>query len=76
MNIALIGATGLVGQTMIKVMEERQIPCEAFFPAASERSVGKTIYFRGKPYQVCSIPDAVAARPDVAIFSAGASVSL
>lgn len=76
MNIALIGATGLVGQMMIKVMEERNFPCKDFFPAASERSVGKTIYFKGNAYRVCSIADAVKARPDIAIFSAGAGVSL
>jgi aspartate-semialdehyde dehydrogenase len=76
MNLALIGATGLVGQMMIKVMEERNLPCDDFFPAASERSVGKTIQFRNKDYKICSIREAVETRPDVAVFSAGAQASL
>ena len=76
MKIALIGATGLVGQKMIQVLEDRKFPCSGFFPAASERSVGKPVQFMGDTYKVCSIEDAVKARPAIALFSAGARVSL
>jgi aspartate-semialdehyde dehydrogenase len=75
MNIALIGATGLVGQKMINVLEDRKLSCSGFFPAASERSVGKPVQFMGDTYRVCSIGDAVKAKPDIALFSAGAGVS-
>jgi len=76
MKIALIGATGLVGTEMIKVLEEFHIPFNEFIPAASERSVGKTLTFKGQPYKVVSIAEAMEANPSVAIFSAGAGVSL
>lgn len=75
MKIALVGATGLVGTVMIKVLEERNFPCTEFIPAASERSVGKELTFRGKTYKIVSLQDAVDARPAIAIFSAGGSVS-
>jgi aspartate-semialdehyde dehydrogenase len=75
MKIALVGATGLVGTVMIKVLEEMNFPCTAFIPAASERSVGKEVIFRGKPHKIVSIQDAVNARPAIALFSAGGSVS-
>lgn len=75
MKLALIGATGLVGNVMIKVLEERNFPVTEFFPAASERSVGKPIEFNGKTHKVCSIEDALAARPAIALFSAGGSTS-
>lgn len=75
MKLALVGATGLVGQVMIQVLEERNFPVTQFYPAASERSVGKEVHFGGKPYKVCSLQDALDARPQIAIFSAGASVS-
>jgi aspartate-semialdehyde dehydrogenase len=76
MKVALVGATGLVGEVMIKVLEERNFPVTEFYPAASERSVGKSITFKNKPYKVCSLQDALDAKPAIAIFSAGASVSL
>jgi len=80
MKIAVVGATGLVGSEMIKVLEEqRYIPLTEiteFYPVASARSVGKEIKFNGKAYKVIGLEDAVALRPDVAIFSAGASTSL
>lgn len=76
MKIALIGATGLVGTEMMKVLEEFHIPFNEFIPAASERSVGKTLTFKGQPYKVVSIAEAMEANPSVAIFSAGAGVSL
>ncbi len=75
MKVAVVGATGMVGQTMIKVLEERNFPITQLLPAASEKSVGKEIMFKGKPVKVVSVQDAVNARPDFAIFSAGASTS-
>ncbi|GAA4377792.1 aspartate-semialdehyde dehydrogenase [Hymenobacter koreensis] len=75
MKIAVVGATGLVGTEMLKVLEERNFPVRELLPVASEKSVGQTITFKGKPYQVVSMADAIAARPAVAIFSAGGSVS-
>ena len=75
MKIAVVGATGMVGQTMIKVLEERNFPVSQLIPAASERSVGKEIIFRGKAVKVVSVKEAVEARPVFAIFSAGASTS-
>lgn len=75
MKVALIGATGLVGQVMTKVLEERKFPVSDFYPAASERSVGKLISLGDKTYKVCSIQDALDAQPAIAIFSAGASTS-
>lgn len=75
MKIALVGATGLVGTVMMKVLEEMNFPCTEFIPAASERSVGKTVNFRGKPHILVSLQEAVDAKPALAIFSAGGSVS-
>jgi aspartate-semialdehyde dehydrogenase len=75
MKTAVVGATGMVGQTMIKVLEERNFPVTEFIPAASAKSVGKEIKFRGKAVKVVSVKDAVDAKPDFAIFSAGAATS-
>lgn len=75
MKIAVIGATGMVGQEMLKVLEERNIEMDALLPAASEKSVGKKVVFKGKEIAVISMQDAVDARPEIAIFSAGGSVS-
>lgn len=75
MKIAVVGATGMVGQTMIRVLEERNFPVTELIPAASEKSVGKEIMFRGRAVKVVSVSDAVAARPHFAIFSAGAATS-
>ncbi len=75
MKIAVVGATGLVGRTMIKVLEERNFPVTELIPAASENSVGKEILFKGKGVKVRSVTDTVNAKPVFAIFSAGASVS-
>ncbi|HNX08111.1 MAG TPA: aspartate-semialdehyde dehydrogenase, partial [Bacteroidales bacterium] len=74
--VALIGATGLVGQKMIQVLQERKFPITAFFPAASSASVGKKVRLNNQEYPVISIEDAIAAKPAIAIFSAGGSVSL
>lgn len=75
MKTAVVGATGMVGQTMIKVLEERNFPVTQLLPAASEKSVGKEIMFNGKSVRVVSIKEAVDAIPDFAIFSAGATIS-
>jgi aspartate-semialdehyde dehydrogenase len=76
MKVAVVGATGLVGTTMLKVLEERKFPVKQLIPVASEKSVGKTIEFKGKKYKIVSMADAIAMQPDVAIFSAGGSTSL
>ena len=75
MKVAVVGATGLVGGEMLKVLAERNFPVSELLPVASEKSVGQEIEFLGKKYKVVSMDDAIAARPDVAIFSAGGSVS-
>jgi aspartate-semialdehyde dehydrogenase len=75
MKVAVVGATGLVGTVMMKVLEERNFPVTEFLPVASERSVGKEVTFKGKPYRIIGLQEAVEAQPDVAIFSAGGSVS-
>ena len=75
MKTAVVGATGLVGRTMMKVLEERKFPVSELFPAASEKSVGKEVIFNGKPVRVVSVQEAVDAKPEFAIFSAGASTS-
>ena len=76
MKVAVVGATGLVGTKMLQVLAERNFPVTELFPVASERSVGKEIEFKGKKYKVVSMTDAIAAKPDVALFSAGGSTSL
>ncbi len=76
MKVAVVGATGMVGQVMLKVLAERQFPVSELIPVASERSVGKEIEFNGNTYKVVSLADAVAARPDIALFSAGGGTSL
>lgn len=75
MKVAVVGATGMVGRTMIKVLEERNFAVTELIPAASERSVGKEIPFKGSRVKVVSVPDAVKAKPEFAIFSAGATTS-
>ncbi len=75
MKVAVVGATGLVGSVMLKVLEERKFPVTTLIPAASEKSIGKRLLFKGQEYPVVSIADAVKMKPAVAIFSAGASVS-
>jgi len=75
MKTAVVGATGMVGRTMVKVLEERNFPVSELIVAASERSVGKEIIFRGKGVKVVSVRDAADAGPVFAIFSAGAAAS-
>ena len=76
MKVAVVGATGLVGGVMLKVLEERGFPVRELLPVASARSVGSTVHFRGKQVPVIGMEDAVAARPDIALFSAGGGTSL
>jgi aspartate-semialdehyde dehydrogenase len=76
MKVAVVGATGLVGSKMLQVLEERNFPVTELLPVASERSVGKEVFFKGKPYKVVGMEDAIKAAPAVAIFSAGGSTSL
>ena len=76
MKIAVVGATGLVGSEILKVLAERNFPVSELIPVASERSVGKQVEFKGKPYTVVSFEDAIAAKPAIAIFSAGGGTSL
>ena len=75
MKIAVVGATGMVGRAMMKVLEERNFPITQFIPAASAKSVGKEIIFKGKSVRVVSVMEAVEAKPDFAIFSAGGTTS-
>ncbi len=75
MKVAVVGATGLVGSKMLQVLEERNFPISKLLVVASERSVGKTIKFRGKRHKIVSMTDAIGKKPQVAIFSAGGSVS-
>ena len=76
MKLAIVGVTGLVGTVLQQVLEEESLPITEYILVASEKSVGKTLIFNGKPHTVVSMEAAVAARPDVAVFSAGGSVSL
>ena len=76
MKVALVGATGMVGQVMLKVLEERNFPLTELIPVASEKSVGKIINFKGKEYQIVSMQTAIDMKPEIALFSAGGSTSL
>ena len=75
MKVAVVGATGLVGTVILKVLEERQFPVSELLPVASGRSVGRTVRFAGSEVPVVSAETALAARPQIALFSAGAAVS-
>jgi aspartate-semialdehyde dehydrogenase len=76
MKIAVVGATGLVGSVMLKVLEERNFPVTELIPVASEKSVGKEIQFKGKSFKIHSMQAAIDAKPAIALFSAGGSTSL
>jgi aspartate-semialdehyde dehydrogenase len=76
MKVAVVGATGLVGTKMMQVLAERNFPVKELIPVASERSVGKEVEFKGKKYKVMRMTDAIAAKPVLALFSAGGSTSL
>lgn len=76
MKVAVVGATGMVGEVMLKVLEERNFPVTELIPVASERSVGKIITYKGTNYKVVGLETAVSMRPDIALFSAGGGTSL
>jgi len=76
MKIAVVGATGLVGGVMLKVLEERNIKIDEIIPVASESSIGKKVIFKGKEHSVIGLQKAVEKKPDIALFSAGGNVSL
>jgi aspartate-semialdehyde dehydrogenase len=76
MRVAVVGATGLVGTTMLQILEERNFPLTELIPVASERSVGNKVSYKGKEYSVVNAETAIAMKPQLAIFSAGGSISL
>jgi aspartate-semialdehyde dehydrogenase len=76
MKIAVVGATGMVGAVMLKILEERKFPISELLLVASERSVGKELRFKDEPYTIIGLEEAVAAKADIAIFSAGGDTSL
>lgn len=76
MKIAVVGATGMVGTIMMKLLEERNFPVSELIPVASERSVGKIVTFKGKDYKIVGLGKAVSLKPEIAIFSAGGDTSL
>jgi aspartate-semialdehyde dehydrogenase len=76
MKVAVVGATGMVGEVMLKVLAERNFPITELLLVASERSVGKKLTYKNKEYTVIGLADAVAAKPQIAIFSAGGDTSL
>lgn len=76
MKVAVVGATGMVGEVMLKVLEERNFPLTELLPVASEKSIGKKIKFKDKEYSVVGLEEAVKQKPDIALFSAGGGTSL
>lgn len=76
MKVAVVGATGLVGSVLLKVLEERNFPLTELIPVASEKSVGKMVSFKGKSFPVVTSETAISMRPEIALFSAGGSTSL
>ena len=76
MKIAVVGATGMVGRVMLQLLEERKMKIDTLLPVASKKSVGKEISFDGKKVKIVSMEDAIEAKPQIAIFSAGGEASL
>lgn len=76
MKVAVVGATGMVGNVMLKVLAERNFPLTELVPVASPKSIGKTVEYKGKLYPIVSMQDAIAAKPSIALFSAGGAASL
>ncbi|MCB4807114.1 aspartate-semialdehyde dehydrogenase [Tamlana sp. 62-3] len=76
MKVAVVGATGMVGEVMLKVLAERNFPVTELIPVASERSVGKKLNYKGEDYTVVGLETAVSMKPDIALFSAGGDTSL
>ena len=75
MKVAVVGVTGVVGTVMLSLLDKRKFPITQIIPVASEKSVGNHIRFQGKDYTIVSLNDAVAMKPDIALFSAGGSIS-
>ena len=75
MKVAVVGVTGMVGQVMLQVLEERQLPIDTLIPVASARSVGKKIHFQGKELTVVGMEEAITMAPNIALFSAGGETS-
>lgn len=76
MKVAVVGATGLVGQTMLRILEERDFPVTDLIPVASEKSKGKKVVFKGKEFDVMTPQEAIERKPHLALFSAGGATSL
>ena len=76
MKVAVVGATGMVGQVMLRVLEERNFPVSELIPVASQKSVGKMVTYKGTSYPIVSMEDAIQAKPSIALFSAGGGTSL
>ena len=76
MKVAVVGATGMVGQVMLEVLKEMNLPLSELIPVASEKSIGQTIFFNEKSYKVVGMETAVEMKPDIALFSAGGETSL
>ena len=76
MRIAVVGVTGMVGKVMLDVLSERNIPISKLIPVASEKSIGKTILFKGENLEVIGLDEALNTQPDIALFSAGGDISL
>ena len=76
MKVAVVGVTGVVGTVLLKLLEEREFPVSEIIPVASEKSVGNKIIFKGQDCKIVSLDDAVNMKPDIALFSAGGSISL
>ena len=76
MKVAVVGATGVVGAVLLQLLEKRKFPVTEIIPVASERSIGNKVLFNGQEYNIISLNDAVAKKPDIALFSAGGSTSL
>ncbi|MGF1554927.1 aspartate-semialdehyde dehydrogenase [Paucihalobacter sp.] len=76
MKVAVVGATGMVGEVMLKVLESRNFQIDELIPVASEKSIGKQIEFKGKNFTIVSLAEAVALKPNIALFSAGGETSL
>ena len=76
MRIAVVGVTGMVGKVMLDVLTERNIPISELIPVASEKSIGKTILFKGENLEVIGLAEALNSQPDIALFSAGGDTSL
>ena len=76
MKVAVVGATGMVGEVMLQVLAERNFPVTELIPVASEKSVGKEIEYKGKTYKVVGLETSVSMKPDIALFSAGGQTSL